>query len=122
MLAGEQARPTGTPSTVAIAVRESTADGADLRLLFDVTIDGGLVAAADQERFVYAVATPAARHWIGRHTLTDLQTRLTPTLPALTAALRETLDGIGIAVLSVDLVSAEHVLPRSAEEPADGSG
>lgn len=122
VLAGERARPTGTSSTVAITVRECTSDGADLRLFLDVTIDGGVVAPHDQERFVHAVAVPAARHWIGRNTLTDLRAQLTPALPALTDAIRETLDGIGVAVLSVDLVAAEHVLPRAAEGPADGSG
>ena len=107
---------------MSITVRHSTADGADLRLLFDVMIDGGVEAAHDQERFVHAVAIPAARTWIGEHTLAELRAQLTPALPSMTHALRETLDGIGIAVLAVDLVAAEHVLAHPTEGHIDGSG
>lgn len=106
--------------TVQVTVGALTSDGADMRILMDVRVEGGTLEARDRDRFVHAVTIPAVRHWIERHDLSGLQAQLTPVLDEVGRRIQEPLAEMGLTLLDVQLFSAEHLLSRPSTDPADG--
>ncbi|WP_435770630.1 hypothetical protein [Nocardioides sp. SYSU DS0651] len=105
---------------VPVTVRALTADAADLRLLLEVRVEDGTLDPHLAERFVHAVAVPATRRWIERHDLASLQTRLTPVLSEVGGTIEDPLAELGLTLLDVVLVAAEHVLTPASTDPVDG--
>lgn len=114
--------PGGTTyDTVALTVRAFTADAADLRLLMEVRVEGSTLDPHDRERFVHAVTVPSARRWIERHDLAGLQAQLAAGLDEIARTIQEPLAEMGLTLLGVELVAAEHLLSRPPTEVVDGS-
>jgi hypothetical protein len=118
---------TRTPSAteyhaVPVTVRADTADGADVRLIVEVRVDGGALEPHDLDRFVHAVTIPATRHRIEGHDLDRLQAELGDELHGVAREIREPLTELGITLLDVELVSAEHLLSPPAAAAVDGPG
>ncbi|WP_408895580.1 hypothetical protein ACJ5H2_11780 [Nocardioides sp. R1-1] len=106
---------------VPVTVRALTSDAADMRLLLEVRVEGGALEGHDVERFVHAVAVPATRRWIERHDLAGLQAQLTPALCEVGRTIHDPLAELGLTLLDVVLVAAEHVLTSPWADPVDGS-
>ncbi|HWJ65673.1 MAG TPA: hypothetical protein VNT31_03260 [Nocardioides sp.] len=106
---------------VPVTVRALTSDAADMRLLLEVRVEGGALEGHDVERFVHAVAAPATRRWIERHDLAGLQAQFTPVLCEVGRTIHDPLAELGLTLLDVVLVAAEHVLTPPSTDPVDGS-
>lgn len=106
---------------VPLRIRATTADGAALRLLVEVRLEAGPRALEDREQFVHAVTTPAIRHWIEELDLAHAETLLAPSLADLASRVREPLAELGMVLVEIRLVAAEHLLTPSASGPADGA-
>lgn len=108
--------------TIPVAVRAFTTDEADMRLLMNVRVEGCRpLPDHDRDSFVHAVTIPSARHWIERHDLAGLQAELTPVLYEIGRTIEEPLSEMGLMLLDVDLVAAEHLLSPPKTDPLDGS-
>lgn len=106
---------------VPVTVRALTSDAADMRVLLEVRVEGETLEGHDVERFVHAIAVPATRRWIERDDLAGLQAQLTPVLCEIGRTIRDPLAELGLTLLDVVLVAAEHVLTPPSTDPADGS-
>lgn len=108
--------------TVPVTVRAHTTDGADVRVLLEVRVGGeGSLTAHDRERFVHAMVMPATRHWVGQHDIAGLEAQLSPVLTEVEQSIRMSLSDMGLRLLDVSLVAAEHVLTPPTTDRVDGS-
>lgn len=116
-----RSRRTGNASsTVPVTVRARTADRADMRLLLEVHVEAGTVRPGELDRLVHEWTVPAARQWVARHDLSGLQADLAPELDEVAAAVRDGLATVGVAMLGVELVAAEHLLASPSADWVDG--
>lgn len=111
---------TGVYHAVPVTARAFTSDGSDVRLLMEVRVESGDLEAHDRERLVHAVSVPAARSWIEGRDLAGLQAGLSPALDEIARMISGPLDELGLAVIDIELVAAEHVLAPASAERADG--
>jgi hypothetical protein len=93
-----------------------------MRFLVEVRVEGTTLEAHDRERFVHAVTIPATRHWIEGHDLAGLEAELTPVLHPVEHAIEDPLAEMGLTLLGVGLVAAEHLLTPPSTGSRDGSG
>jgi hypothetical protein len=107
--------------TVPLAVRGRTTDGADLRLLVDVTVvPVTAVAGPDLERIAQALVPPAVRRWAAEHDLDHLQASLPTARTALESAVQPEIEALGARLLRLDVVAVEHLLASPSAEPDPG--
>ncbi|KRB78618.1 hypothetical protein ASE01_05040 [Nocardioides sp. Root190] len=107
--------------TVPLAVRGRTTDGADLRLLVDVTLAPDAPAAGpDLERIAQALVPPAVRRWVGQHELDRLQAALPTARAGLEASVQPEIEALGARLLRLDVVAVEHLLTSPSAEPDHG--
>lgn len=117
-----------TYATVPVTVRARTSDGADLRLLVEVHVEVGPHRAEDADRFVHALTVPAMRQLVAQHDLLGLGTVLAPErspapeLAVVRRIVREGVAEVGMTLVDVELVAAEHLLASPSTDPAHGSG
>lgn len=123
LMAGGALRSNGQAcsSTVPVTVRAHTSDGADIRLLLDVQVQGATIPTMELDRLVHAVAVPETRRWVAQHDLAELQRNLAPELTEVGTSVREGLSAAGASLVLVELVAAEHLLASPSADPVHGS-
>lgn len=92
-----------------------------MRLLLDVRVEGVTIPLHDLDRLVFALTVPATRRWVAQHDLAGLQADLAPELDEVGATVRDGLAEVGVTLLDVELVAAEHLLSSPSADPANGS-
>jgi hypothetical protein len=108
-------------TTVPVTARGQTADGADVRLLIEAqvrAVPGSGTAAP--ERIVLALLAPAARRWLRGRELALVESDLAAARIDLDELVGPELADLGIELLRIDVVGAEHLLRSSSGDPSTG--
>lgn len=107
--------------SVPLAVRARTSDGADLRLLLEVTLAPELVTSQSEiERIAQALVVPALRRWLVEHALSALPDGLLSARTDLEAVVQPEFEALGARLLRLDVVAVEHLLTSPSAEPMAG--
>lgn len=108
-------------STVPLALRGRTADGADLRVLVDAQVSPVSVDDGRQlERITQALVVPAVRRWLAEHDLAGLPDELLSGRGELEDLVQPEFEALGARLLRLDVVAVEHLLASPSAEPEGG--